>query len=33
MEEMFGRYDVMDPLDLLDMWPPDRVRQRYFSFG
>ena len=33
MEEMFGRYEFMEPLDLLDMWPPEHVRERYFSFG
>lgn len=32
LEEMFAQHNFMETLELLDMWPPEHVKQRYFSF-
>jgi carboxypeptidase Q len=32
LEEIFEKHSFMETLDLLDMWPPEHVKQRYFSF-
>ena len=32
LEKLFQKHDFMETLDLLDMWPPEKVKQRYFSF-
>ncbi len=33
LEGMFEEHDFMETLDLLEMWPPEHVRERYFSFA
>ncbi len=33
LEELFRQYEFDETLELLDVWPPERALQRYFSFA
>ncbi|MDE0299777.1 MAG: M20/M25/M40 family metallo-hydrolase [Candidatus Poribacteria bacterium] len=33
LEEMFENYDYIETLELLDMWPAEHAKERYFSFN